>query len=134
LLFTLVIMFSLQGKEFVQLPLDILRVSAPLLAYFFLMFIISFLIAWKLGFSYEETATTSFTASSNNFELAIAVAVAIFGLNSSQAFATTVGPLIEVPVMLGLVYVSFWLKTRLFGTEARRGGYRLRKPEIGVDK
>jgi ACR3 family arsenite transporter len=114
LLFTLVIMFSLQGKYFVQLPLELIRVAIPLLVYFMVMFVASFLLSWKLKFSYEETATTSFTAASNNFELAIATAVAVFGLSSSQAFATTVGPLIEVPVMIGLVYVALWFKPRLF--------------------
>lgn len=115
LLFTLVIMFSLQGKYFVQLPLELVRVAIPLVAYFLIMFLMSFLLSWKLKFTYEETVTTSFTAASNNFELAIATAVAVFGLSSSQAFATTVGPLIEVPVMIGLVYVSLWFKPRLFG-------------------
>jgi ACR3 family arsenite transporter len=114
LLFTLVIMFSLQGKYFVQLPLELIRVAIPLLVYFMVMFVASFLLSWKLKFSYEETATTSFTAASNNFELAIATSVAVFGLSSSQAFATTVGPLIEVPVMIGLVYVALWFKPRLF--------------------
>lgn len=114
LLFTLVIMFSLQGKYFVQLPLELVRVAIPLVVYFVIMFVSSFLLSWKLKFSYEETVTTSFTAASNNFELAIAAAVAVFGLSSSQAFATTVGPLIEVPVMIGLVYVAVWFKPRLF--------------------
>ncbi len=114
LLFTLVIMFSLQGKYFVQLPLEIARVAIPLVIYFMVMFVASFLLSWKLRFSYEETVTTSFTAASNNFELAIATAVAVFGLSSSQAFATTVGPLIEVPVMIGLVYVALWFKPKLF--------------------
>ena len=114
LLFTLVIMFSLQGKYFVQLPMDLVRVAIPLVAYFLLMFVSSFLLSWRLGFSYQETVTTSFTAASNNFELAIAVAIAVFGLSSSQAFATVVGPLIEVPVMIGLVYVALWLKPRFF--------------------
>jgi len=114
LLFTLVIMFSLQGKYFVQLPLELVRVAIPLVVYFLVMFVSSFLLSWKLKFSYEETVTTSFTAASNNFELAIATAVAVFGLTSSQAFATTVGPLIEVPVMIGLVYVALCFKPKLF--------------------
>ncbi|MFZ0326589.1 MAG: ACR3 family arsenite efflux transporter [Nitrososphaeraceae archaeon] len=114
LLFTLVIMFSLQGNYFIQLPLVLLRVAIPLVIYFVVMFVLSFLLSWKLKFSYQETVTISFTAASNNFELAIATAVAVFGLSSSEAFATTVGPLIEVPVMIGLVYVALWLKSKLF--------------------
>ncbi len=114
LLFTLVIMFSLQGNYFIQLPLVLLRVAIPLVTYFVAMFVLSFLLSWRLKFSYQETATISFTAASNNFELAIATAIAVFGLSSSEAFATTVGPLIEVPVMIGLVYVALWLKSRLF--------------------
>ncbi len=120
LLFTLVVMFALEGNAFVQFPLTVLRVSAPLLAYFALMFLLSYLLAWKLGFGYRDTATTAFTASSNNFELAIAVAVATFGLTSSQAFATVVGPLIEVPVMIGLVYLSLALRGRLFPVPPQR--------------
>ncbi|MCL4518374.1 MAG: ACR3 family arsenite efflux transporter [Thaumarchaeota archaeon] len=122
LLFTLVIMFSLQGDYFVQLPLDLVSVAIPLVVYFLVMFVLSYLLSWKLRFSYEETATTAFTAASNNFELAIATAIAVFGLSSSQAFATTVGPLIEVPVMIGLVYVSLWLKPRLFRFPTRPSG------------
>ena len=114
LLFTLVIMFSLQGNYFVQLPLTLLRVAIPLVVYFVVMFISSFLLSWKLKFSYQETVTTAFTAASNNFELAIATAIAVFGLSSSEAFATTVGPLIEVPVMIGLVYIALWFKPKLF--------------------
>jgi ACR3 family arsenite transporter len=116
LLFTLVVMFSLQGGYFITLPLDLIRVAIPLVVYFLIMFGASYLSSWKLKFTYEDTVTTSFTAASNNFELAIAVAVSVFGLSSSQAFATVVGPLIEVPVMIGLVYLSLWLKPRLFGT------------------
>ncbi|MCL5788675.1 MAG: ACR3 family arsenite efflux transporter [Candidatus Marsarchaeota archaeon] len=122
LLFTLVVMFSLQGGYFVQLPLRLVRVALPLVAYFVLMFGFSYVTSWKLGFSYKDTVTTSFTAASNNFELAIAVAVSVFGLSSSQAFATVVGPLIEVPVMISLVYISLWLRPRLFAprTQADR--------------
>jgi ACR3 family arsenite transporter len=119
LLFTLVVMFALEGNALVLFPVTALRVAAPLLAYFLLMFLISYLLSWKLGFSYRDTATTAFTASSNNFELAIAVAVATFGLTSSQAFATVVGPLIEVPVMIGLVYLSLALRNRLFPAPPR---------------
>ena len=114
LLFTLVIMFSLQGNYFIQLPMVLLRVAIPLVVYFIVMFVLSFLLSWKLKFSYQETATIAFTAASNNFELAIATAIAVFGLSSSEAFATTVGPLIEVPIMIGLVYVALWLKSKLF--------------------
>ena len=106
-------MFFLQGNYFIQLPLVLLRVAIPLVVYFVVIFVL-FLLSWKLKFSYQETVTISFTAASNNFELAIATAVAVFGLSSSEAFATTVGPLIEVPVMIGLVYVALWLKSKLF--------------------
>ncbi len=131
LLFTLVIMFSLQGNYFVQLPLSLVRVAIPLVVYFVVMFVSSFLLSWRLKFSYKETVTTSFTAASNNFELAIATAVAVFGLSSSEAFATTVGPLIEVPVMIGLVYVALWLKPRLFKAVIRE---RLTVKEERVSK
>ncbi len=136
LLFTLVVMFALEGNAFVQFPLTVLRVSAPLLAYFALMFLISYFLAWKLGFGYRDTATTAFTASSNNFELAIAVAVATFGLTSSQAFATVVGPLIEVPVMIGLVYLSLALRKRLFPIPGRKrtGPAGPHAPEVAVPR